>query len=100
MRISDRFPNPPRNPKSEIRNAALSPSKGPKSQWELVDADWEVSCGKDEAPLVWALFQVLNEREWGALDIYTSPLPEGYMAVLRELAGLRNFVYMPIIFNE
>lgn len=71
----------------------------PGEQWELVDADWEVSCGKDEAPLVWALFKILNEGQWDALDIYTSSLPEGYVAVLRELASLRNFVYMPVILN-
>jgi len=69
----------------------------PGEQWELVDADWEVSCGKDEAPLVWALFEILNEGQWEALDIYTSSLPEGYVAVLRELASLRNFTYLPYL---
>jgi len=76
-----------RNSQSEIRN----------SEWELVDANWEVSCGKDEGPLVWALFEVLNAGRWDALSIYTSPLPEEYMAVLRDLAGLRHFTYLPYL---
>ncbi|RMF36476.1 MAG: hypothetical protein D6759_03585, partial [Chloroflexi bacterium] len=62
--------------------------------WELADADWEASCGKDEGPLVWALLQVLNAGRWDALGIYTSPLPEEYMAIL---AGLRNFTYLPYL---
>jgi len=69
----------------------------PNSEWELVDADWEASCGKDEGPLVWALLEVLNAGRWDALSIFTSPLPAEYMTVLRELAGLRNFTYLPYL---
>jgi len=69
----------------------------PGEAWELVDADWEVSCGKDEGPLVWALFEVLNAGRWDALSIYTSPLPAEYMAVLTRLASLRNFTYLPYL---
>ena len=75
----------------------LSKLVRPGEAWELVDANWEISCGKDEGPLVWALFEVLNAGRWDALSIYTSPLPEEYMAVLRELAGLRNFTYLPYL---
>lgn len=71
----------------------------PKSEWELVDLDWEVSCGKDEGPLTWATLQVLNGHAAAGLAIYQPPLPHWYAALLVELSG-PSHLYLPIIIQN
>ncbi len=68
----------------------------PKSEWELVDLDWEVDCGKDEGPLTWASLQVLNSNTSAGLSIYQRPLPAWYLALLMGLNG-QDRLYLPVI---
>ncbi|HIP96499.1 MAG TPA: hypothetical protein EYH32_04705 [Anaerolineae bacterium] len=86
------------NPQSETcpECEAYRGVRNPKSEWELVDLDWEVDCGKDEGPLTWASLQVLNGNASAVLSIYQRPLPAWYIALLMGLRG-QPHLYLPVI---
>jgi hypothetical protein len=49
---------------------------------------WDVDCGKDEAPLTWVAWQVLDTGSLAPTLVYSPPLPSELVAFLSDLAGV------------
>ncbi len=71
----------------------------PPTAWETDVGDWSYKCARDEAPLAWAVVEILNARSFGPAGLaYNRALPWTFLELLAGVGQIPlHRLYLPLV---